>query len=187
MTNTGEKSKRQRVVAKVRALANAVRTLVKLDLLHPWVEHGKHIRCPMSVRLWSPHRRIKFGNYVQFGNHSLVQCDLIIGNKVLMGRNVAFVGRDDHNYKVVGKTIWDSGRLDRYEVSVGDDVWIGHGAIILSGVKIGNGAIVAAGAVVVHDVPPYSIVSGNPAAVVKMRFTKAEIDIHEQLLQAKYT
>ena len=153
---------------------------MKLDLMHPWVEHGRLIRCPMSVRLWSPHKRIKLGNCVQFGNHCLVQCDLTVGSKVLIARNVAFVGRDDHNYKVLGKAIWDSGRLDRYEVNVADDVWIGHGAIILSGVKIGTGAVVGAGAVVLHDVPPYSIVSGNPAKVIKMRFPETELDRHKR-------
>ena len=53
---------------------------------------------------------------------------------------------------------------------IGNDVWIGAGAIILSGVKIGSGAIIGAGAVVVKDVPPYAIAAGNPARVVKFGF-----------------
>ena len=51
-----------------------------------------------------------------------------------------------------------------------DDVWIGYGAIICSGVTIGQGAIIAAGAVVTKDVEPYSIVGGNPARLMKYRF-----------------
>src|SRR2546429_327143 len=56
------------------------------------------------------------------------------------------------------------------DIIIGNDVWFGYGCIIKGGVTIGNGAIIAAGALVVKDVPAYSIVAGNPAKVVKMRF-----------------
>jgi phosphonate metabolism protein (transferase hexapeptide repeat family) len=59
---------------------------------------------------------------------------------------------------------------------IGHDVWIGHAAIIMPGVKIGNGAIVGSGAVVTKDVPPYSIVVGVPAKVIKMRFNDNIVD-----------
>lgn len=62
------------------------------------------------------------------------------------------------------------------DIVVGNDVWFGYGSLIKNGVKIGDGAIIAAGAVVVKDVPPYSIVAGNPAKVVKKRFDDATID-----------
>jgi len=55
-------------------------------------------------------------------------------------------------------------------VVIGNDVWIGTEAFILSGVKIGDGAVIAARTVVTKDVPPYAIVAGNPARIVKMRF-----------------
>jgi virginiamycin A acetyltransferase len=54
---------------------------------------------------------------------------------------------------------------------VGNDVWIGQEATIMPGVRIGDGAIVAAKSVVVTDVPPYAIVGGNPARVIRLRFT----------------
>lgn len=57
-------------------------------------------------------------------------------------------------------------------VVVGHDVWIGHGAIVLAGRTVGTGAVIAAGAVVTKDVPPYSIVAGVPAKVVKWRFQR---------------
>jgi phosphonate metabolism protein (transferase hexapeptide repeat family) len=57
-----------------------------------------------------------------------------------------------------------------HRVDIGHDVWIGHGAIVLPGRSIGDGAVVAAGAVVTKDVPPYAIVGGNPARVIRPRF-----------------
>lgn len=57
-----------------------------------------------------------------------------------------------------------------HHVSIGHDVWIGHGAIVLPGRSIGTGAVIAAGAIVTRPVPPYAIVAGNPARVVRMRF-----------------
>lgn len=63
-------------------------------------------------------------------------------------------------------------------VRVGHDVWLGHGAILLPGVQVGTGAVVAAGAVVSHDVEPYTIVAGVPARVLRRRFP---IDVAERL------
>ena len=66
---------------------------------------------------------------------------------------------------------------------IGADVWIGHGAKIISGVHIGTGAIVGAGAVVTRDVPPYGIVGGVPARLIRMRFTD---DICNSLLESRW-
>jgi acetyltransferase-like isoleucine patch superfamily enzyme len=66
---------------------------------------------------------------------------------------------------------------------VEDDVWIGHSAIVLSGITIRHGSIVAAGAVVTSDVAPYSIVAGIPARTIRYRFSEDEIVQHEELLQ----
>ena len=52
---------------------------------------------------------------------------------------------------------------------IGNDCWIGYGSLILSGVVIGDGAVVAAGSIVTHDVPPYAVVAGNPAKVIRFR------------------
>lgn len=67
---------------------------------------------------------------------------------------------------------------DRYEDSleIGNDVWIGAGAVILRGITIGDGAVIGANAVVTKDIPPYGIAVGNPAKVIKYRFSKKIIN-----------
>jgi acetyltransferase-like isoleucine patch superfamily enzyme len=62
------------------------------------------------------------------------------------------------------------------DVVIGNDVWIGSGSTILSGIKIGDGAVIAANSVVVKDIPAYAIAGGNPAKVLKMRFSRKQID-----------
>ena len=78
----------------------------------------------------------------------------------------------------------DKDLVDYIPLSIGHDVWIGDGAIIMPNVtEIGNGAVIAAGAVVNKDVPPYSVVVGNPARIVRYRFSKEVID---ELLASKW-
>lgn len=64
---------------------------------------------------------------------------------------------------------------NKYNVVIGNDVWIGDSALLMSGISIGDGAIIAAGAVVTKDVPPYAIVGGVPARVIRYRFSEEEI------------
>jgi len=68
-----------------------------------------------------------------------------------------------------------------HRVTIGNDVWIGHGAVVLPGRSIGDGAVIAAGAIVTKDVAPYSIVGGNPARTIRQRFP-AEIAARMQAL-----
>ena len=76
-----------------------------------------------------------------------------------------------------------SDHAGRGDVSIGNDVWIGHGAFISAGVKVGDGAVVAGQAVVTKDVPPYAIVGGNPARLLRYRFSA---EIIEALLEIKW-
>lgn len=66
--------------------------------------------------------------------------------------------------------------ISHRETVIGNDVWIGHHAIILQGVTIGNGAVIGAGAVVTKDVKPYAIVAGNPAKIIRFRFEQSIIE-----------
>lgn len=93
--------------------------------------------------------KIKIGNYVHTG-----------ANVMIIAFNHAF---DTREIPTIKQDYYDA------DVIIGDDVWIGGGAIILAGVKIGKGAIIAAGAVVNRDVPEYTIVGGVPAKVLKKR------------------
>ena len=73
--------------------------------------------------------------------------------------------------------------IEGYDVIIGNDVWIGCNAIIKGGIRIGDGAIIAMGAVVTKDVPPYAIVGGVPAKIIRYRFKEEQI---EKLLKIQW-
>lgn len=104
-----------------------------------------------------------------------------LGNWVLLAAHVRIVG-GDHRTDVVGTPVVWAGRDDIRPVVIADDVWIGTGAIILHGVHIGEGALVGAGAVVTVDVPPYTVVAGVPARVVRQRFNAEGVAGHRRAL-----
>lgn len=166
----------------LKQILNETRNLFLFKLRYPWVRHGKDFHCQSSTRFWSPHRDIALGDHVGIGYNCMFQADTRIGSHVLIASSVAFLNSDDHRFDLVGSTIWDSGRGDRHRIEVEDDVWIGHGVIILAPALIGRGAIVAAGSVVVKDVPAYAIMAGVPARLVKWRFTPEQIEAHEHHL-----
>lgn len=133
-------------------------------------------------------RRMVVGRDVHIGKFCTIECDGNIGDYVAIANNVGLIGRYDHDHRCVGKPIahapWIGdadykGMGKGLEIIVEDDVWIGYGAIILSGVKIGRGALIAAGSVVMSDIPPYAVATGNPARPLARRFTDAEIGAHE--------
>jgi len=109
-----------------------------------------------------------------------------IGNDVMFGPEVNIRG-GNHRTDIIGRFMADIGPqekrlIDDQGVIIEDDVWVGTRAIILHGVRIGRGAIVAAGAVVTKDVPPYAIVGGVPANVIKFRWDVETILKHEKAL-----
>ena len=112
------------------------------------------------------------------------EAPLTIGEKVIFGPNPTII-TGDHRTDVVGKFIMDSHeKLPENDapVVIEDDVWAGANVTILKGVTIGRGSIIAAGAVVTKSCPPYSIIGGVPAKVLKFRFTIDEILEHERIL-----
>lgn len=177
-TVTNQRPGRSPIIHRLRLIANSIRSRLYFALRAPWVRRAGMVRIPWSVNLWAPHLDISMGERVQFGPNCIVHCDIEFGSDVLIARGVAFVGRDDHRTDLIGTKIWDSPRGDSFKTYIGDDVWIGHGAIIIAGVRICSGSIIAAGSVVVRDVLPCSIVGGNPAKVIKQRFNTEDIVKH---------
>jgi acetyltransferase-like isoleucine patch superfamily enzyme len=167
----------------LRDFFNFIRNILIFKISYPWVRIGKQVHCQLGSHFWSPRHDIVLGNRVGIGYNCLFQCDIRIGNEVMIASDCAFVNRDDHIYNIVGQTMWESGRGDQFKIIIEDDVWVGHGVIVVAPAHIGRGAILAAGGVVVTDVPNYAIVGGVPAKVIKMRFTEEEISEHERLLQ----
>ena len=126
---------------------------------------------------------VVIGNNVQFGDYCNIASNVHFGNNILLASRVNFVGKEDHTYNIPGQYIWNGKRGDNGTTIVEDDVWIGTGAIILSGVKIGAGSIIAAGAVVTKDVPPCEIHGGIPAKKIRDRFRNLqEKELHLSFL-----
>lgn len=132
-------------------------------------------------------------------NLAYISCGLLkVGKCCSIADDVVFMLGGYHNYKTVSTYsfhVFFSPKLKRKpnhyaenieewipkeSITLCDDVWIGYKATILPGVKINQGAVVGACAVVTKDVPPYAIVAGNPARIIKYRFSE---DIIEQLLE----
>ena len=117
-------------------------------------------------------------------------CKLTIGNYCSIAPEVVFMTDGEHSYKSISTYPFATryfnksiDTLSKGDIIIGDDVWIGYGAIIMSGVNIGQGAVIAARAVVTKNVPPYAIVGGVPANVIKYRFDENIID---ELLRVDY-
>lgn len=131
------------------------------------VHLGSHIYIASGVTFMSTRAKVYVGDHVMIASGTFV----ITGN-----HRVDILNRYMDTITDEEKTPGD----DQNVVFKGDN-WIGVGAIILKGVTIGEGAIVAAGSVVTKDVPPYTIVGGVPAKVIKTRFSHEQVERHEIL------
>ncbi|MFE3259123.1 CatB-related O-acetyltransferase [Nocardia sp. NPDC059229] len=120
-----------------------------------------------------------------FGPEKLIigkYCAIASNTRFIMaGANHATSGVSTFPFTIFGGT-WAEETMDiitsippKGDTVVGNDVWIGYNSLIMPGVHIGDGAIIATGAVVTSDVPPYTIVGGNPAQVVKQRFPDQDV------------
>lgn len=126
---------------------------------------GTHVEinfCDSNGLYIGNHVAIAKGSYIRSGNHKTDRLDLPV---MFQGHESAVIPYQGKNYSIV----------------IEDDVWIGAHVILLSGTKIGKGSVIAAGSVVSTEIPPYSIVVGNPARVARSRLKK----IHESFKYAK--
>lgn len=129
----------------------------------------------------------KFEEYNVLYNYDFSKVKLVIGKFCAIAAETKFIMTGDHKLDAISTypfPIFQHGWENAYEIKdlpvkgdiiIGNDVWLGYDSLVKNGVTIGDGAIVAARAVVVKDVPPYAIVAGNPAKVVKMRFKDVDI------------
>jgi acetyltransferase-like isoleucine patch superfamily enzyme len=118
-------------------------------------------------------RDITMGSYGYIGKGATICEKVRIGNYTMLATQVSIIG-GDHLFDKPGCPIIFSGRPYLKETIIGNDVWIGHRAIIMAGVTIEDGAIVAAGSIVTKDVPACSVVAGVPARVIRNRFDTPE-------------
>ncbi|HEX8035512.1 MAG TPA: acyltransferase [Ktedonobacterales bacterium] len=112
---------------------------------------------------------LRVGDKSTIGPFCYLGCSgyITIGRNVMIGPRVSFYA-ENHNFADVSKPMQYQG-VTRVPIVVEDDCWIASHSVILAGVTIGRGSIVAAGSVVTRDVPPYSIVGGAPARIIKSR------------------
>ena len=148
---------------------------------------GKHVYLRPSSSDFKGLWNMSIGDHTSIPKGSVFYCteaSLTIGKKVIFGPKPTII-TGDHRIDIIGKYIIDvtdaeKGPEHDAPVVIEDDVWCGANVTILKGVTIGRGSVVAAGAVVTKSFPPYSIIGGVPAKVLKMRFSAEAIKIHER-------
>lgn len=170
------------------ATARRLRTGIKAFAARKILRHGRDLHIGARTRLWAP-RHIVLGDCVYIGKDVHIEANCRIGDFCLFANRVAIIGRHDHDFTAVGFPMrfapWLASKRfpNRHatdEAVIEDDVWLGYGAIVLTGVTIGRGSVIAAGSVVAKDIPPYSIAAGTPARVVGRRFPSEDsIKAHE--------
>ncbi len=177
----------------IRKKIISVRDLYLTKVKWKHYSFGRNFHAGRNVVLWA-RNSITIGDNCYIGRNSQIECNVKIGNDVLIANNVAFVGRYDHHYQQIGTSIRFASQVrdsdyswleeDRVTV-VEDDVWLGYGVIVLSGVTLRTGSIIAAGSVVTKDVEAYSIYAGCPAKKISDRFEcNADSEKHKKIYKS---
>lgn len=173
------------------SILNDLRKHIKLNAFRrKWVrQHPESELIPMNC---FPRGVVEVGRY-SYGELNVVTFDsktkLRIGSFVSIAQQVAFLLDVEHyidhlstfpwKVKMLGESTPET--FSKGNIVIDDDVWIGYGATIMSGVHIAQGAVIAAGAVVTKDVPAYAVVGGVPAKVIRFRFGNECIDELEKI------
>lgn len=166
----------------VRGLRFIVRHLIRFRFLKAG---RKVVFDPLTSTL--SYGRISVGNNVFIGGRawfSATHARIIIGSNVMFGPGVYIFG-GNHRFDEVGQLLSQQKKTDDHvdpDVVIEDDVWVGGGTVILAGVVIGEGSIIGAGSVVTKSVSSYSIYAGNPARLIRKRFTDDELARHIQMV-----
>lgn len=151
-------------IDKFRKLKRQICTFVFKRQL---VSYGDHVGAAKYIKL-SRNVKVTVGSHCSFNGMTISGCGGVkIGNYFHSGTNILIMlGSHDYEY---GDKIPYGSHYKPKNVIIDDFVWIGSNVILSGNVHIGEGAIVAVGSVVVKDVPPYAIVGGNPAQIIKYR------------------
>lgn len=150
---------------RMRTYAALRRRGVPRDVLR---SAGANFSCGPGA-FFRPGEDIAIGANVFFGRNVHISAPCEIRDDVMLASFVALVG-GDHRFDTPGVLMQASGTTAPRKIVVEEDVWIGHGSIILAGVRIGRGSIVAAGSVVAKDIPPCTIWASPPAVFLRDRF-----------------
>ncbi|WP_081746840.1 DapH/DapD/GlmU-related protein [Arthrobacter sp. H5] len=165
------------------------RLLIRLGVRQN-VSYGSNFHIGPGSIAWAP-QHLSIGNDVYIGKNVTVQVDGTIGDHVLIANCVGIIGTTDHDISQVGVSVRESDWAGRettrlsQPTTIGSDVWIGYGAIVLSGVTVGDSAIIGAGSIITKDVPPNSVVMGAPADFKRIRFTDEEFTEHWRALSVQ--
>ena len=165
-------------------ISGLVRRIMRLIIRPLFAECGRNVSFNPFDQFSYSTIRIGCDVYIAPGACFSARKGIKIGSKVMFGPNVIIRG-GNHNTTVLGRYMFDVHEKrdeDDQPIVIEDDVWVGAGAIILKGVTINRGAIIGAGAVVTHDVAPYSVVVGIPAKVIRLRWPVSQILEHEKML-----
>ena len=175
-------------------IVKKIRDFIYKNIVWRKYKIGKKFHCGRGVFIWGKDT-IVIGDNFYLGKYSSIETNCVIGDNVIIANHVGIVGRYDHNYQQIGVPVRLASQIRDKDYSwkgknevtyIGNDVWIGFGAIIMSGVHIADGSIIAAGSVVTHDTEPYSIYAGVPAKKIRDRFeNESDKDKHLQLLRNK--
>jgi chloramphenicol O-acetyltransferase type B len=157
---------------------------MKIIDLHKWKVSEDMIKLDKTTRITVSENDL-VNSKVFYEDLTKHDAKLTIGKFCSISTRVSFFLGGNHNIKRISTWLpelnmkFDQTRdlLTNGDIIIENDVWIGMNVMIMSGVKIGNGSVIGAGSVVSKDVEPYSIVVGNPAKVIKKRFTDDQIDI----------
>lgn len=162
-----------------RGLIPAFRTVYRLK------EVGEGFQGSRSGRV-KIGRGSRIGRYVYLGPQFECHGPIVIGDLCLISSDCKVIGAD-HVYNIIGTPTRLGVPVGARPVTVfGMDVWIGMRALIVEGVRIGNGSIVGSGALVTHDVAPYTIVGGVPARVIGHRFSSECLGQHESIVSKRH-
>jgi maltose O-acetyltransferase len=143
------------------AADSALRRRLLEDLLGDYGE-GSEIRPPMYCD-YGYQVHIGARTFVNFGLMALDVAKIVIGDDVQIGPNVQLLTPTHPTDAELRRAKWEAAK----PITIGDNAWLGGGAIVLAGVVVGENAIVGAGAVITKDVPPNTVAVGNPARVVR--------------------